>query len=56
MPAIEEGISEWNESFELAGFSNAVQVRRAPTEEVDPTFSLLDARFSVVRYNASPVR
>jgi len=56
VPAIEEGISEWNEAFELAGFRNAVQVRRAPTEEDDPTFSLLDARFSVVRYNASPVR
>jgi hypothetical protein len=56
VPAIEEGISEWNEAFEHAGFRNAVQVRRAPTEEQDPTFSLLDARFSVVRYNASPVR
>ena len=56
LPAIEEGISEWNEAFELAGFRNAIQVRRAPTEEDDPTFSLLDARFSVVRYNASPVR
>lgn len=56
VPAIEEGISEWNEAFELAGFRNAIQVRRAPTEEEDDRFSLLDARFSVVRYNASPTR
>jgi len=56
VPYVEAGILEWNEAFELAGFRNAVQVRRAPTEESDSSFSLLDARFSVVRYNATPTR
>lgn len=56
VPYIEAGILEWNEAFELAGFRNAIEVRRAPTEDQDTTFSLLDARFSVVRYNATPTR
>ena len=56
IPYIEEGVLEWNEAFEEAGFKNAIQVRVAPTEEEDPEFSLLDARYSVIRYVASPVR
>src|SRR5690606_9056478 len=56
IPYIREGILEWNEAFEGAGFKNAIQVRVAPTEEEDPEFSLLDARYSVVRYVATPVR
>jgi hypothetical protein len=56
VPYVEAGLLEWTEAFELAGFSNAIEVRRAPAEEEDPNFSLLDARFSVVRYNASPTR
>jgi hypothetical protein len=56
VPYIEAGILEWNEGFAEAGFRNAIQVRRAPTEEEDPEFSLLDARFSVLRYVASPTR
>jgi hypothetical protein len=54
IPYFEAGILEWNAAFELAGFRNALQVRVAPTEEEDPEFSLLDARYSVVRYVASP--
>ncbi len=50
------GVEEWNEAFELAGFRNAIQARRAPTPEEDPEFSLLDARYSVIRYVATPVR
>ncbi len=56
VPYIEAGILEWNEGFEEAGFRDAIRVRRAPTEEEDPGFSLLDARFSVLRYVASPTR
>ncbi len=51
-----EGVLEWNAAFELAGFRNALEARVAPTEEEDPEFSLLDARYSVIRYVASPVR
>jgi len=50
------GIEEWNEGFELAGFRNAIQARLAPTPEEDPDFSLLDARYSVVRYVPTPIR
>jgi len=56
VPYIEAGLLEWNDAFEGAGFSNAIEVRRAPAEGEDPSFSLLDARFSVVRYNATPTR
>jgi hypothetical protein len=52
IPYFIEGILEWNAAFEQAGFRNALQVRLAPTEEEDPEFSLLDARYSVVRYVA----
>jgi len=50
------GVEEWNEGFELAGFKNAIQARLAPTPEEDPDFSLLDARYSVVRYVPTPIR
>jgi hypothetical protein len=56
LPYIEAGILEWNAGFEEAGFRNAIEVRRAPTEEEDPDFSLLDARNSVLRFVASPTR
>ena len=54
VPFFEAGILEWNGAFEDAGFKNAIQVRRAPTEAEDSTFSLLDARYSVVRYVRPP--
>jgi hypothetical protein len=56
IPYFKAGILEWNKAFELAGFKNALEVRVAPTEEEDPEFSLLDARYSVVRYVATPTR
>ncbi len=56
VPYIKDGILEWNEGFEKAGFRNAVEVRMAPTKEEDPTFSLLDARHSVVRWVATTER
>ena len=56
VPYFKEGLLEWNEAYEKAGFRNAIQVRMAPTPEEDPDFSLEDARYSVVRYVATPVR
>jgi hypothetical protein len=56
IPYFEAGVLEWNAAFEKAGFRNALQVRVAPTEAEDPEFSLLDARYSVVRYVATPTR
>lgn len=56
VPYFKEGLLEWNEAFEQAGFKDAIQVRMAPTPEEDPNFSMEDVRFSVVRYVATPVR
>lgn len=50
------GVEEWQEAFELAGFKNAIQARLAPTPEEDPEFSLLDARYSVIRYVPTTTR
>ena len=56
IPYYKEGIMEWEDAFEKAGFKNALDVKVAPTEEEDPEFSLLDARYNVIRYVATPVR
>lgn len=56
VPYVEAGVLEWNDAFEQAGFRNAIQVRRAPSPAEDPKFSLLDARYSVVRYVPTTVR
>lgn len=47
------GINEWNTTFEAAGFRNAIRAEMAPVD--DPDFSMLDARYSVIRYGANPV-
>ena len=52
-PYFIQGINEWQTAFEEAGFKNAIRAEMAP--ENDPDFSMLDARYSVVRYVASPV-
>lgn len=51
-----QGIEDWNQCFEKAGFKNAIQAKMAPTPEEDPEFSPEDARYSVVRYVASTTR
>ncbi len=52
-PYFKEGINEWTVAFEEAGFKNAIRAEMAP--EDDPDFSLLDARYSVIRYVANPI-
>ena len=47
------GVNDWNVAFEAAGWKNAIRGEEWP--EDDPTMSLEDARFSVIRYLASPV-
>ena len=51
-PYLIQGISDWQVAFEQAGFKNAIMGKEWP--ENDPTMSLEDARFSVLRYFASP--
>jgi hypothetical protein len=51
-PYFKAGLEEWNAAFERAGFRNAVRAEMAPVD--DPDFDLMDARYSVVRYVATP--
>ncbi|MBD0825443.1 zinc-dependent metalloprotease [Aestuariibaculum marinum] len=50
-PYLIAGINDWQVAFEDAGFKNAIIGKEWP--ENDPTMSLEDARYSVVRYYAS---
>jgi hypothetical protein len=52
-PYFKAGVDQWVEAFEAAGFKNAIRAEIAP--EDDPDFSMLDARYSVIRYVANPV-
>ncbi len=51
-PYLIAGINDWQKAFEQAGFKNAIVGKEWP--EADSTMSLDDARFSVIRYFASP--
>jgi ribosomal protein S18 acetylase RimI-like enzyme len=51
-PYLIAGINDWQKAFEQAGFKNAIVGKEWP--EADSTMSLDDARFSVLRYFASP--
>ena len=55
-PYLKQGVEDWQVAFEAAGFSNAIVALDAPTAEEDPTWSPEDARYSVIRYLASPVQ
>lgn len=54
-PYIKQGIEDWQVAFEAAGFKNAIIAMDPPTVEEDPEWSPEDARYSVVRYLASPI-
>ncbi|MCR5351168.1 MAG: zinc-dependent metalloprotease [Bacteroidales bacterium] len=47
------GVNDWNVAFEQAGWKNAIRAEEWP--ENNPDMSLEDARFSVIRYLASPI-
>ena len=55
-PYFKQGIEDWQEAFELAGFKNAIIAKDPPSKEEDPDFSPEDTRYSVVRYVASTTR
>lgn len=52
---LKQGIEDWQVAFEAAGFKNAIIAKDAPSPEEDPDWSPEDARYSVVRYLASPI-
>lgn len=47
------GVEDWQAAFEQAGFKNAIIAKEWPTDR--PDMSLEDARYSVIRYLASPI-
>ncbi len=46
------GVNDWQKAFEKAGFKNAIRAEEWPE---DSTMSMEDARYSVIRYLASPI-
>jgi len=52
---IKQGIEDWQVAFEAAGFKEAIVAKDPPSKEEDPDWSPEDARYSVVRYLASPI-
>ena len=55
-PYLKQGVEDWQRAFEAAGFKNAILAKDPPTPEEDPEFDPEDARYSVIRYFASPVQ
>ena len=55
-PFLKQGVEDWNKAFEAAGFKNAILAKDPPTAAEDPDWSPEDARYSVIRYYASPVQ
>ena len=51
-PYLIAGVNDWQKAFEQAGWKNAIRAEEWP--EDNPDMSLEDARFSVIRYLASP--
>lgn len=47
IPYLKAGVEDWNVAFEAAGFKNAIVAKEWPN---DPTMSLDDARYCVLRY------
>jgi len=56
VPYLKAGVESWQPAFEVAGFSNAIVAREAPTPEEDPEWSAEDARYSVIRWLPSTVQ
>lgn len=52
-PYLIAGVNDWQKAFERAGFKNAIMAKEWP--ENDSTMSMEDARYSVIRYLASPI-
>ena len=48
-----QGVNDWQAAFEKAGFKNAIRAEEWP--ENDTTMSMEDARYSCIRYLASPI-
>ena len=49
------GVNDWQVAFEQAGWKNAIRAEEWPENAEELGMSLEDARFSVIRYLASPI-
>jgi hypothetical protein len=49
------GVNDWQKAFEQAGWKNAIHAEEWPENAEELGMSLEDARFSVIRYLASPI-
>jgi hypothetical protein len=54
VPYLINGVNAWQKAFEKAGFKNAIYALEAPKN--DSTWSIEDARHSVIVYKASPIQ
>ncbi|MBK9659857.1 MAG: zinc-dependent metalloprotease [Chitinophagaceae bacterium] len=55
VPYLMQGVDDWKQAFEKAGFKNAIMAKMAPTREEDSTWSLDDARNSAIVYKPSDI-
>lgn len=53
VPYLMQGVNDWQQAFEKAGFKNAIRCVEAPVN--DSNWSLEDARHSVIVYKASNI-
>lgn len=55
VPYVKRGVEWWQPVFEQAGFKNAIQAKDPPPISQDPDWSPEDARYSVIRWEASTI-
>jgi Met-zincin/Domain of unknown function (DUF5117) len=55
VPYLIQGVNDWQQSFEKAGFKNAIVAKRAPAKAEDSTWSLDDATNSAIVYKPSDI-
>ncbi len=55
-PYIKQGVDDWREAFEAAGFKNAIMAKDPPSKEEDPEWSPEDVRYSVIRYVSTDIQ
>jgi hypothetical protein len=55
-PYVKKGVEDWQPVFEKVGFKNAIFCKEAPTDEEDPNWDPEDARYSVIRWVAMPIK
>ena len=54
-PYLKQGVEDWNQAFEHAGFKNAIQAKEPPVDDEEVDYDPADIRFPTIRYFASEV-